>query len=101
MSLFKEVDIEIKGIKKQNKKALNDFLIKTEKYRPSNGCEGSWFEDNICGACKKYDNCKIILNLSFDYVKEIRRYNGTVFCIKHTNFDLNAILHKSSFTSLY
>ena len=94
MGLFKEVDIEIKGIKKQNKKALNDFLIKTEKYRPSNGCEGSWFEDNICGTCKKYDSCKIILNLSFDYVKEIRRFNGIVFCIKHTNFDLSKLLNE-------
>ena len=31
-------------------------LVKTEKYRPSNGSEGSWFEDNICG--KWYDNKK-------------------------------------------
>ena len=91
MSLFNEVDNEIKDIKNQNKKALNDFLVKTEKYRPSNGSEGSWFEDNICGTCKKYDKCKIILKLSFDYVNEIRRFKNKVFCIKHTNFNIKDI----------
>lgn len=91
MSLFNEVDNEIKDIKNQNKKALNDFLVKTERYRPSNGSEGSWFEDNICGTCKKYDKCKIILKLSFDYVNEIRRFKNKVFCTKHTNFNIKDI----------
>ena len=91
MSLFPNLDNEINDIKNQNKKALNDFLVKTERYRPSNGCEGSWFEDNICGTCKKYDKCKIILKLSFDYVNEIRRFKNKVFCIKHTNFNIKDI----------
>ena len=73
----------------EEKEKLSLLLNETEKYRPSNGCEGSWFEDNICGACKKYDNCKIILNLSFGYVKEIRRYKSAIFCTKHTRFNLN------------
>ena len=91
MSLLPDVDKEIKEIKKENNSKLLNFLVKTERYRPSNGSEGSWFEDNICGSCKKYDNCKIILNLSFDYVNEIRRFKNKVFCIKHTNFNIKDI----------
>lgn len=93
MSLFPIVDKEIKEIKKENKIKMYSFLNNTERYRPSNGCEGSWFEDNICGTCKKYDNCKLLLELSFDYVKEIRKYNGKVFCIKHTNFNIDAAIN--------
>ena len=89
MSLFPDVKEEIKNIKNEEKEKLSLLLNETEKYRPSNGCEGSWFEDNICGACKKYWQCKIILDLSFDYVNEIRRYKSAIFCTKHTKFNLN------------
>ena len=91
MSLFPNVDKEVKQIKQENKIKLYALLIKSERYRPSNGCEGSWFEDNICGTCKKYNNCKIILELSFDYVNEIRRFKNKIFCIKHTNFNIKDI----------
>jgi hypothetical protein len=33
-------------------------------------------------------------NYGLDYVKEIRRFNGIVFCIKHTNFDLSKLLNE-------
>ena len=88
MSLFPNVDKEVKQIRQENKLKLYELLNKSERYRPSNGSEGSWFEDNICGSCKKYDNCKIILKLAFDYTKEIRRAKGKVFCIKHTSFKI-------------
>jgi hypothetical protein len=88
MSLFDEVDLEIKEIKKDKKQKINDLIKRTKPYRPTSGDEGVYFEKNLCATCKKYKTCNVLVKLSGDFTKEVRKIDNDIFCINHTDFKI-------------
>ena len=88
MSLFNEVDLEIKELKKDKKQKINDLINRTKPYRPTSGDEGAYFEKNLCLTCKKYKTCNVLVKLSGDFTKEIRKLGNDIFCINHTDFKI-------------
>ncbi len=86
MSLFPDVDNEIKEIKKQNKIKLEELQKMSIPYRPSNASEGMMFENSVCIDCKKYATCKVLIKLAGGLTDEVRQTDDDVFCISHTNF---------------
>jgi len=88
MSLFDEVDLEIKELKKDKKQRINDLIKRTNPYRPTSGDEGAYFEKNLCFTCKKYNTCKVLIRLSEDFAKEVRIVGNEIFCINHTDFKI-------------
>lgn len=95
-SLFPEVDAEIIEIKAQEESVKQKIKEAGELYRPSNATEGEWFENVICGTCKRYgahndefqlSKCRILGKLFFGEVSEVVCYNGSVMCLGHSQFD--------------
>lgn len=64
------------------------------KYRPSNGSEGMWFEENFCHQCTHddFENdvfCKTLGDLHCGEVEEIRQTKEHIFCLNDSNFDIS------------
>lgn len=94
MSLFDEVDLEIKELKKDKKQKINDLIKRTKPYRPTSGDEGIYFEKNLCLTCKKYKTCKVLVDLSGNLTKEVRKIKDEIFCINHTDFKIENWINK-------
>ena len=97
MSLFPEVDEEIKQIKAKEKLAIEDLINKSEMYIPSNGTEGDMLNSSLCGNCTKQDYeaekyCPIWDGLYSEKQKEIREINSEVFCLSSSCFDIKDYL---------
>ena len=75
-------------LKKDKKKKINDLINRTEPYRPTSGDEGAYFEKNLCLTCKKYNTCKVLVRLSGVFTKEVRKIKDDIFCINHTDFNI-------------
>lgn len=94
MSLFPEVDEEIKQKRKEYKQRIKELVKDTERYRPSNGTEGDIFYSNFCHSCGK-DNpekekyCNTYFDLLHGETAEVRKTEkGKVFCINDLNFNI-------------
>lgn len=94
MSLFNEVELEIKELKKDKKKKLIELINRTKPYRPTSGDEGLYFENNLCLTCRKYKTCKVLVQLSGDFTKEVRMLKNEIFCINHTDFKIEEWVNK-------
>lgn len=97
MSLFPEIDVEIKEILATQKKLENETLEKIkrdgEKYLPSSGTDGMVLESFLCKGCSKKDYENDIWCNTWDmtyhgYVDEIIKYNNKIVCLNHSNFDI-------------
>ena len=97
MSLFPEVDEEIKDIKQAQNDKLQELKDKSEPYRPSNGSEGMVFEGEFCSTCNK-DNpdedmfCPYLRRLHEGTSDEIVKYRGKVMCLKHSDFSIKSYM---------
>ncbi len=77
---------------------VNDDIEKLKKattpYRPSNGSEGMWFEENFCNKCihDDFNNdiyCETLGDLHCGKVEEIRQTEKHIFCLNDSNFDIS------------
>lgn len=97
MSLFPEIDEEIKEIKAKKKLVFENFIKNSKMYRPSNANDGDIFYANFCKSCSKENVekeifCEIWSGLFGGYNENIRELDDYYFCIKHDDFNIKDYL---------
>lgn len=95
LSLFPEVDEEIKQIRAEEAKKIQEVKDSSTRYIPSNGTEGAWFEDTICATCNRLDKrCSVLKDLYFgtDGSSDLIRYQDEIMCLKHSDFNIRDFL---------
>lgn len=99
LSLFPEVDEEIKQIKASEAIKLQEIKNTSTRFIPSNGVEGVWLEDTLCVTCGHFNKrCSVLKELLFgsDGSCDLLTYQDNVICLQHSDFSVRdfLILHE-------